>query len=51
MSDRPCIVAGSEYAEFCREYCLNYGTGRCHYDPETKKMMVRVSGNEEVSAD
>lgn len=27
--------------EWCRTYCPIYGTGRCHYDPETKKMMVR----------
>lgn len=28
-------------SEYCREFCPIYGTGRCRYDPETKKMMVK----------
>lgn len=35
-----CLNPGSEYAEYCRHYCLSYGTGRCYYDPEKRRMMI-----------
>lgn len=43
MTEHQCW---SDYAygvdsEYCRTYCPIYGTGRCRYDPDTKKMMVR----------
>lgn len=39
---KECKSPGSAYAEWCREWCPNYGKGICHYDWETKKMMVRI---------
>lgn len=30
--------------EWCRNYCPDYGTGRCYYDPVTRKMMVKDEG-------
>lgn len=43
MTEHQCW---SDYAygidtEYCREYCELYGKGKCRYDPDTKKMMVR----------
>ena len=31
-------------SEWCRTYCSIYGTGRCYYDHETRKMMVMDDG-------
>lgn len=33
--------------EWCRNYCPDYGTGRCYYDPVTRKMMVKDEGESE----
>ena len=43
---RICKLPGGESGggEWCREYCLNYGTGKCHYDHKTGKMLVKVKG-------
>ena len=30
--------------EYCRTNCTLYGTGRCRYDPDTGKMMVKDEG-------
>ena len=42
--ERECTAPGSEpgAGEWCREYCPDYGTGKCRYDPKTRKMMVKV---------
>lgn len=40
MTWRPCEDPNSKYADWCRE-CIYYGTGRCRYDWETQRMMVR----------
>lgn len=38
-----CTLPGGESGagEWCREYCMLYGTGRCRYDPDIKRMLVR----------
>lgn len=41
MTEHPCENPNGWDGEYCRTYCLLYGTGRCRYDPDTKKMMVR----------
>ena len=28
-------------SEWCREWCMNYGTGKCRYDHKTGKMLVK----------
>lgn len=37
-----CRLPGNDYtdSEWCREYCLLYGTGKCRYDPEIRKCVV-----------
>lgn len=44
--EHECMIAGAGDGEYCREYCLNYGTDRCRYDPETRKMMVKDGEDE-----
>ena len=38
-----CTLPGgaSGAGEWCREYCMFYGTGRCHYDKDTGRMLIR----------
>lgn len=38
-----CTLPGGESGagEWCREYCMLYGSGRCHYDPDFKRMVIR----------
>lgn len=31
------------YSDEC-EYCMLYGSGRCHYDPDFKRMLIRGDG-------
>ncbi len=45
MSDyEECHLPGgaSGCGEWCRYYCSNYGTGVCHYDSKTGKMLIRI---------
>ena len=28
--------------EWCKEYCLFYGSGRCKWDPETEHMIITL---------
>lgn len=41
-----CKLPGgaSGAGEWCREFCMNYGTGKCHYDPKYKRMLVLQEG-------
>ena len=41
-TEHECHAPGADpgAGEWCREYCTIYGTGRCHYDNKTGKMMV-----------
>lgn len=38
-----CTLPGGESGagEWCKEYCMFYGSGRCHYDKDTKRMLIR----------
>ena len=38
-----CTLPGGESGagEWCKEYCMFYGSGRCHYDPDFKRMVIR----------
>ncbi len=48
MTDyRVCTLPGAYDGEWCRTYCLNYGTGRCRYDPESGKMIIKVKEGKE----
>ena len=37
----PLPGGASGAGEWCREYCMFYGTGRCHYDKDTGRMLIR----------
>ena len=38
-----CTLPGGESGagEWCREYCMLYGSGRCRYDKDTGRMLIR----------
>lgn len=40
----PCELPGGagDGGEWCREYCLLYGQGRCRWDADKHRCMVRV---------
>lgn len=44
---KPCTAPGQYDSEWCREYCLYYGSKRCYYDPDTKRMMLKMRTYEE----
>lgn len=50
MTERFCTApgGGSGGGEWCREYCMNYGTGRCKWDPSTGRMIVTLPDNQSV---
>lgn len=44
---KECTAPGALYdGEWCREYCLDYGTGKCHYDRETRRMLIECPPTE-----
>jgi len=49
---KPCTAPGSASGagEWCKEYCPYYGSKRCYYDPETKRMMLKMRTYEEELA-
>ena len=44
MTETICTLPGGESGagEWCKEYCPNYGTGRCRWDPYSHKMIVML---------
>ena len=44
MTETICNRPGSEpgAGEWCREYCPNYGSGRCRWDPYARRMIVTL---------
>lgn len=45
MTERYCVLHGGEW---CKEYCPNYGTGRCKWDATTGRMVVMLPDNQSV---
>ena len=45
----PCLNPGSEYAEYCREYCLNYGKKSCYWDSKKRCMMIKDAEDDTAS--
>ena len=43
---RECTLPGADDGEWCRCYCLLNGTGKCHYDSKTRKMLVEIEEEE-----
>ena len=44
LKDGAFVMTGPYYiASFSggKEYCMFYGSGRCHYDPDFKRMLIR----------
>ena len=50
MTERYCVLPGGESGagEWCKEYCPNYGTGRCRWDAATRRMVVMLPDNQSV---